>query len=84
MLAIAEVKTSVLRGVSAPLSAIHILIDVSRETNVSLADILGDRRYADIVKARHEAMRRVRARTKLSTPQIGRIFHGTTHRCFAR
>ena len=53
-----------------------IIEEVARAHGVRVADILGPCRERPLVKARHEAIRRVhQARPNMSTPEIGRMFN---------
>ena len=52
----------------------HIIAEVARETGISVSDIMGRSRKYPIAKARHEAMKRVRAELGYSYPQIDRMF----------
>ena len=52
---------------------------VASKHDLTLDDITGPSRTANVVKARHEAMYRVRRETTHSLPKIGRLFGGRDH-----
>lgn len=54
-------------------NARQIIIEVAREFDVTVHDILSIRRNSSIVHARHEAVWRIKNETMLSFPQMGKI-----------
>lgn len=56
-----------------------IIKQVAAQHNLSSADLTGPSRFAHVVKARQEAMYRIRKETKLSTTQIGKVIGGRDH-----
>jgi len=57
----------------------QIARDVAVKHDLTLADLIGPSRLAPVVKARHEAMHRVRRETSHSLPRIGQLFGGRDH-----
>lgn len=53
----------------------RILEIVAETSGFPVEEITGKRRTAALVKARHQAMRQIRAETNLSTSEIGRLFN---------
>jgi len=75
---VAQFKVVSLRN--GVVSAREILQEVSRETGYSIGDLLGPRRTAPIVKARHEAIWRIATRRPdMSLPEIARRMGGRDH-----
>ena len=62
-------------AIVGPQRAKDIICEVSLMSGVSVAEIMGHRRPARVVKARHEAIRRVAEETTWSIPRIGQIFN---------
>jgi chromosomal replication initiator protein len=56
-------------------TARSIMAEVAREHGVAVEDLTGPSRKRSIAYVRFIAMRRIRAETKLSTPQIGKLFN---------
>lgn len=52
-----------------------ILKQIADSYGVTIADLVGKSREQRIVRPRHHAMWLIRQQTKLSYPQIGRMFH---------
>ncbi len=52
---------------------------VSEGTGVTYAQMRKKVRYARIVEVKHRAMRAVQRETRMSTPQIARLFNNTDH-----
>ena len=57
----------------------QIIASVAEEHGVTVAEIIGPRRNAWIVKARWEAIKRVSLETGWSLPRIGRCFGNRDH-----
>ncbi len=51
-----------------------IVTDVARQTGITVGQLKGELRYANICRARHMAMWIIRRNTNLSLPLIGAIF----------
>ena len=60
-------------------SARQIVAEVALKHGLKMSDLTGPYRHKSIVKARHEAMWRVRDETNLSYPQIGRVLGNRDH-----
>lgn len=56
-----------------------VIDHVSRYTNVSVEDLIGDRKKNEYVFARQMAMYIIREMTSLSLPEIGKEFSGKNH-----
>lgn len=56
-----------------------ILREVARKYRYDVAQLKGHSRNTYVVKARQEAIYRIRAETELSLPQIGKIMGGRDH-----
>jgi chromosomal replication initiator protein len=71
----AEVKARDWLLVARPRSARQIIAQVAKDHGLTADELTGPSRKKVVVEARWTAMRTIRAETKLSTPQIGRLFH---------
>lgn len=64
---------------SDPQLARKLAVAVATKHGISFADLVSDRRQANLVRARQEAMWRLKRNTRLSLPQIGRILGNRDH-----
>lgn len=56
-----------------------VIEDVSLKHGLDRRDLVGPRRFKELVVARNEAAYRLRQETSLSLPQIGRLLGGRNH-----
>lgn len=59
--------------------AMHIILDVAMLKGITVEDLLGKGRSKSIIKARREAIKKVKAETNLSTVEMGKLFRYTDH-----
>jgi chromosomal replication initiation ATPase DnaA len=64
---------------SDPEIARKLAMSVATKHGISFADLTSHKRDASLVRARHEAMWRLRQNTRLSYPQIGKILGDRDH-----
>lgn len=57
----------------------RVVADVSNDTGIAVAEILGKSRLGPVVKARRETMRRLYVDRKHNTPAIAEMFKMRAH-----